>query len=105
MASGSSSPPTPAARRISALRGAGGGAEPRIGGKFAHKRGRLILEMIAFKDHLARLEREDGLPRIVVRRFQDDSEHTITFDEEAYSLGMSGLTSSTPRRCALPIPR
>ncbi len=57
----------------------------------AHKRGRLILETIAFKDHLARLEREDGLPRIVVRRFQDDSEHAITFDEEAYSLGMSGL--------------
>jgi oligopeptidase B len=57
----------------------------------AHKPGRLILETTAFKDHLARLEREDGLPRIVVRRFQDNSEHAITFDEEAYSLGMSGL--------------
>ena len=57
----------------------------------AHKPGRLILETIAFKDHLARLEREDGLPRIVVRRFQDNAEHAITFDEEAYSLGMSGL--------------
>jgi oligopeptidase B len=57
----------------------------------AHKPGRLILETIAFKDHLARLEREDGLPRIVVRRFSDGNEHAITFDEEAYALGMSGL--------------
>jgi len=57
----------------------------------AHKPGRLILETIAFKDHLARLEREDGLPRIVVRRFSDGNEHSITFDEEAYALGMSGL--------------
>ena len=55
-----------------------------------HKPGRLILETIAFKDHLARLEREDGLPRIVVRRFADGAEHAIAFDEEAYSLGMSG---------------
>ena len=41
------------------------------------------------RDHLVRLEREDGLPRIVVRRFADGSEHAIAFDEEAYSLGMS----------------
>jgi oligopeptidase B len=55
-----------------------------------HKPGRLILETIAFRDHLARLEREDGLPRIVIRRFADGAEHAIGFDEEAYSLGMSG---------------
>ena len=36
-----------------------------------------------------RLEREDGLPRIVVRRFADGEEHEIAFAEEAYSLGMS----------------
>ena len=54
-----------------------------------HKPGRLILETVAFKDHLVRLEREDGLPRIVVRRFADGAEHAIAFDEEAYSLGMS----------------
>jgi oligopeptidase B len=53
-----------------------------------HKQGRLILETVAFKDHLARLEREDGLPRIVVRRLADGGEHSIAFDEEAYSLGM-----------------
>jgi oligopeptidase B len=55
-----------------------------------HRPGRLILEAIAFKGHLARFEREDGLPRIVIRRFADASEHAIAFAEEAYALGMSG---------------
>ena len=36
-----------------------------------------------------RLEREDGLPRIVVRRLADGAEHAIAFAEEAYALGMS----------------
>ncbi|MFN3743926.1 MAG: S9 family peptidase [Hyphomicrobiaceae bacterium] len=54
-----------------------------------HEPGRLILDITAFKDHLARLERENGLPRIVIRRFADGAEHEIAFDEEAYSLGMS----------------
>ncbi len=44
-----------------------------------------------------RLEREDGLPRIVVRRFADGEEHEIAFDEEAYSLGLSaGYEYDTP---------
>ena len=55
-----------------------------------HKPGRLIIETLAFKDHLARLEREDGLPRIILRRFADGAEHAIAFEEEAYALGMSG---------------
>ena len=55
----------------------------------AHKPGRLILEAIAYRDHLVRLEREDGLPRIIIRRFGDGAEHAIAFDEEAYSLGVS----------------
>lgn len=54
-----------------------------------HKPGRLIIETVAFKDHLVRLEREDGLPRIVIRRFADGTEHAIEFAEEAYSLGIS----------------
>ena len=54
-----------------------------------HKPGRLILEAVAFKDYLVRLEREDSLPRIVVRTWADGREHAIEFDEEAYSLGMS----------------
>ena len=56
----------------------------------AHKPGRLILEVIAYQGHLARLEREDGLPRIVIRRFADGAEHSVAFAEEAYSLGISG---------------
>ena len=55
----------------------------------AHKGGRLIIETIAYKDHLVRLEREDSLPRIIVRRFDNGAEHAIDFDEEAYSLGLS----------------
>jgi oligopeptidase B len=54
-----------------------------------HKQGRLIIEVTALKDHMIRLEREDGLPRIVVHRFVDGQEHAIEFAEEAYSLGMS----------------
>jgi oligopeptidase B len=53
-----------------------------------HKAGRLILETVAFKNHLVRLEREDGLPRIVIREFATSAEHEIAFDEEAYALGM-----------------
>ncbi len=54
-----------------------------------HKPGRLILDYTCYKDYLVRLEREDGLPRIVIRRFSDGDEHEIAFAEEAYSLGMS----------------
>jgi oligopeptidase B len=62
-----------------------------------HKPGRLILDVIAFKDFLVRLEREDGLPRIVVRRFADGEEHEIAFDEAAYALGISaGYEYDTP---------
>jgi oligopeptidase B len=44
-----------------------------------------------------RLEREDGLPRIVVRRFAGGEEHAIAFDEPAYALGMSaGYEYDTP---------
>ena len=64
----------------------------------AHKPGRLILEAVAFNDHLARLEREDGLPRIVVRKLADGAEHAIQFAEEAYALGMSpGFEFDTTR--------
>src|SRR3546814_4009716 len=34
----------------------------------AHEPGRLILSMLAFEDHLVRLERKDGLPRIELGR-------------------------------------
>ena len=54
-----------------------------------HVSGRLLLDIVAFAHHLVRLEREAGLPRIVIRRLADGSEHAIALDEEAYSLGMS----------------
>jgi len=62
----------------------------------AHKPGRLILSITAFKHHLVRIEREDGLPRIVIRRLSDGAEHAIAFDEPAYSLGfMDGFEFDT----------
>jgi oligopeptidase B len=55
-----------------------------------HQPGRLILSLQSFKDFLVRLERVDSLPRIVVRDRRTGEEHMIAFDEEAYSLGLSG---------------
>ena len=55
----------------------------------AHRPGRLLLDTVAYAGHLVRLEREDGLPRIVVHRWSDGAEHTIAFEEEAYGLGLA----------------
>ncbi|WP_439542568.1 S9 family peptidase [Hyphomicrobium sp.] len=55
----------------------------------AHKPGRLIIDTAVFANHLVRLEREDSLPRIIVRTFADGAEHAIAFDEDAYALGMT----------------
>ena len=55
-----------------------------------HVPGRLILSCTVYRDHLVRLEREAGLPRIVVRHLPGREEHSIAFAEEAYSLGTSG---------------
>ncbi|MDX8481150.1 S9 family peptidase [Mesorhizobium sp. VK24D] len=55
-----------------------------------HEPGRLILSVLGFKQHMVRLERKDGLPRIVVRNRSSGEEHFISFDEEAFSLGLSG---------------
>jgi len=54
-----------------------------------HRPGVYILSFIVLADWLIRLEREDGLPRIVVRHLATGEEHDIAFDEEAYSLGLS----------------
>ncbi|MDO8360447.1 MAG: S9 family peptidase [Devosia sp.] len=54
-----------------------------------HTPGVLILDIIVLSNHMARLERVEGLPRIVVRDLRDGREWTVAFDEEAYSLGMS----------------
>ena len=54
-----------------------------------HRPGCLILDTVLYRDHMLRLERENGLPRIVVRRLADGIEHGIAFPEEAYALGVS----------------
>ncbi len=54
-----------------------------------HRPGILILDVVLYKGHMARLERENGLPRIVIRDLASGQEHEISFDEEAYSLGLS----------------
>ena len=53
-----------------------------------HRPGTLILSHTVLKNHMVRLERANSLPRIVVRALADGGEHTIAFEEEAYSLGM-----------------
>ncbi len=54
-----------------------------------HREGVLILDVSLLKNHLLRLEREDGLPRIVARDLRTGKEEVVGFREEAYSLGMS----------------
>ncbi|AMJ63369.1 peptidase S9 [Bosea sp. PAMC 26642] len=53
-----------------------------------HKPGRLILSHVCLQGRLIRLEREDGLPRIVIRDLASGAESAIAFEEEAYGLGM-----------------
>ncbi len=55
-----------------------------------HKAGTLITGMDVYQDFLVRLERVDALPRIVIHDWDSGEEHTISFDEEAYSLGLVG---------------
>jgi oligopeptidase B len=65
-----------------------------------HRPGRLIIDVAVFEGFMARLEREDSLPRIVITPLRHvteaassildlSGEHTIRFEEEAYALGMS----------------
>jgi oligopeptidase B len=53
-----------------------------------HRPGVYLLAFALLRDWLVRLERQDGLPRIVVRHLGSGEEHAIAFAEEAYSLGM-----------------
>jgi oligopeptidase B len=56
----------------------------------AHRPGIYLLSYVLLADWLIRLEREEGLPRIVIRHLESGQEHAIGFDEEAYSLGVDG---------------
>jgi oligopeptidase B len=57
----------------------------------AHQPGRFIAYLTSFRDWLVRLEREDSLPRIIVRDIARGEEHPIAFDEEAYALFTAGV--------------
>ncbi len=64
----------------------------------SHKPGTLILGLEAFEHFLVRLERENALPRIVIRDMRNGEEHSLEMDEPAYSLGlMSGYEYATDR--------
>ena len=53
-----------------------------------HRRGCLIIKIAVYPDYLVRIERDAGLPRIVIRHLASGEEHAIAFAEEAYSLGL-----------------
>ena len=55
-----------------------------------HRPGVLIAGIEVYARWLVRLERENALPRIVVRELDSGEEHAIAFEEEAYSLGLAG---------------
>ena len=55
-----------------------------------HRPGVYILDIDLFAGHLARLERSNALPSIVIRDLATGTEHVIAFDEAAYSLDMAG---------------
>ena len=55
-----------------------------------HRPGVLIAGFDVYARWLVRLERENALPRIVVRDLDSGEEHEIAFEEEAYSLGLAG---------------
>ena len=55
-----------------------------------HRPGVLIAGFEVYARWLVRLERENALPRIVVRDLDSGEEHAIAFEEEAYSLGLAG---------------
>ncbi len=50
--------------------------------------GCMIISHVCLKGRLVRMERENSLPRIVIRDLASGEESAIAFDEEAYGLGM-----------------
>ncbi len=55
-----------------------------------HRPGTLLLGAVAQKDYLSIMEREGGLPRIVIHKRGMADSHTISFDEAAFDLGLDG---------------
>ena len=57
-------------------------------GWLAHEEGVYVRAQRLFAGHHVRLERADGLPRIVVTDLASGEAHEIAFDEEAYDLSL-----------------
>ena len=57
-------------------------------GWLAHEEGVYVRAQRLFSGHHVRLERADGLPRIVVTDLASGEAHEIAFDEEAYDLSL-----------------
>ena len=55
-----------------------------------HRPGTLLLGTHAQKDYLTLMEREGGLPRIVIHKKGMTDSHAISFDEAAFDLGLAG---------------
>lgn len=53
----------------------------------AHRAGRMVIGIAAYRDWLIWVERENALPRICYQRRGNDMVQTIAFAEEAYALG------------------
>jgi oligopeptidase B len=56
-----------------------------------HRPGIFLVSMGVFKNWMIRLERENALPRIVIHDLNSGEEHSIAFEEEAYSLGFGDM--------------
>lgn len=56
----------------------------------AYRPGVYLIDFELYSRHLVRLERANALPSIVIRDLTDGSEHSIAFDEAAYSLDTHG---------------
>ncbi|MEM7492954.1 MAG: S9 family peptidase, partial [Pseudomonadota bacterium] len=55
----------------------------------AHEAGTLILGVDVLKDHMIRTVRKEGLPSVIITDRESGDEHSIAFDEAAYSLSAS----------------
>lgn len=61
-----------------------------------HKEGSYILSFVVFENHLVRLVRDNGLPKLIVRNLDDESEYEYSFSTEPHSLRFStGFTYET----------
>ena len=53
-----------------------------------HTPGTLILGHTSYQDFHVRLERKDGLKRIILRHLESNAETAIDFDEAAYAISL-----------------